>query len=44
MQPGDIPKSFADIDKSIERLNYKPTANVDGRVNSFISCYLEYYN
>jgi UDP-glucuronate 4-epimerase len=44
MLPGDVPKIFADIDKSIERLNYKPTTNVDGGVNSFISWYLEYYN
>ena len=28
MQPGDVPESFADIDKSIEMLGYKPITNV----------------
>ena len=44
MQPGDVLKSFADIDKSIERLNYKPTTNIDEGVKLLISWYLEYYN
>ena len=44
MQPGDVSESFADIDKSIELLNYKPTTNVDEGIKLLISWYLEYYN
>ena len=44
MQPGDVPESFAEIDKSIEMLNYKPTTNIDEGVKLLISWYLEYYN
>ena len=43
MQPGDVPESFADIDKSIEMLNYKPTTNVDVGIGKFIYWYNEYY-
>jgi UDP-glucuronate 4-epimerase len=43
MQPGDVPESFADIDKSIEMLGFKPTTNVDLGVSKFINWYNEYY-
>jgi UDP-glucuronate 4-epimerase len=44
MQPGDVPESFADIDKSIEMLNYKPTTNVDVGIKKFIDWYLNYFD
>jgi len=43
MQPGDIPESFADIEKSIKMLNYQPTTNVDVGVKKLIDWYLQYY-
>jgi UDP-glucuronate 4-epimerase len=43
MQPGDVKESFADIDKSIEILNYKPTTNVDVGIKNFIKWYKEFY-
>jgi UDP-glucuronate 4-epimerase len=43
MQPGDVSESFADIDKSIELLNYKPTTNVDVGIEKLIKWYKEFY-
>ena len=43
MQPGDIPESFADIDKSLEMLGYKPTTNVDVGISKFVEWYNEYH-
>ena len=44
MQPGDVPESFADIEKSIDMLNYKPTINIDKGIPLFIDWYKDYYN
>jgi len=44
MQPGDVPESFADIDKSIEMLNFKPTTNVDVGIEKLISWYKGFYS
>ena len=44
MQPGDVPESFADIDKSLEMLGYKPTTNVDVGIQKFVEWYKLYYN
>jgi UDP-glucuronate 4-epimerase len=43
MQPGDVTESFADIDKSIEMLNYNPTINIDVGVKNFIRWYEKFY-
>lgn len=43
MQPGDVPESFADIDKSVEMLGYKPTTNVDSGVGQFLNWYNNYH-
>ena len=43
MQLGDVIESFADIDKSIEMLKYKPTTNVDFGIRKFIKWYKTYY-
>ena len=42
MQPGDTKESFADIDKSIVMLDYKPTINIDIGINIFINWYKKY--
>ena len=39
MQQGDVPESFADIDKSIEMLGYKPTTNVNVGIKNLILWY-----
>ena len=43
MQPGDILESFAEIDKSVEMLEYKPTTNVDVGISKFVEWYNEYH-
>ena len=35
--------SFADIDKSVEMLGYKPTTNVDSGVGQFLNWYNNYH-
>jgi len=42
MQPGDVPESFADIDKSMEMIRYEPTTNVDVGIRKFIEWFKEY--
>jgi len=42
MQPGDVPESFADIDKSMEMLRYEPTTNVDVGIRKSIEWFKEY--
>ena len=43
MQPGDVPESFAEIDKSLEMLRYKPTTNVDVGISKFVDWYNKYH-
>ena len=40
MQPGDVRESFADIGKSVEMLDFKPTTNIDVGINKFIELYI----
>ena len=42
MQPGDVEESFADINKSKEMLEYKPTTNVDVGIKNFVKWYKDY--
>ena len=43
MQKGDIQKSFADIDKALKDLNYKPSVSIEKGVKEFINWYKEFY-
>lgn len=42
MQPDDVKKSYADIDKSIKLLDYKPSINIDVGVEIFVGWYKKY--
>jgi UDP-glucuronate 4-epimerase len=44
MQPGDVPESFADIDKSRKKLGFEPTTNIDTGIQRCIEWYLDYCN
>jgi len=44
MQMGDVKESFANIDKSIEMLNYKPSVNIEEGIKKFIDWYKSYHN
>ena len=42
MQPGDVEKTNADIEKSKQMLEYNPTTNVDVGIKKFIKWYRKY--
>tara|TARA_B100001540_G_scaffold313356_1_gene336138 strand:+ start:1636 stop:2595 length:960 start_codon:yes stop_codon:yes gene_type:complete len=42
MQPGDVKETFAEISKSIEMLDYKPTTNAKVGMRKFIDWYKQY--
>ena len=42
MKPGDVPESFADIDKSIEKLDYNPKIDIEDGIPLFIDWYKSY--
>ena len=42
MQPGDVEKTYADIKKSKEMLEFSPKTNVKEGVSKFINWYLDY--
>ena len=42
IQPGDVPKTFADINHSKEKLNYNPQTNINIGIPKFIKWYNNY--
>ena len=44
IQPGDVEKTFADIDYSRDKLGYEPTTSIDEGIPVFIRWYGEYVN
>ena len=43
MPRGDVKESFANINKSVEKLGFKPTTNVELGISKFIHWYKKYY-
>jgi len=43
MQPGDVPRTFADIDDLMKDVSFKPATSVDDGIKRFIEWYREYY-
>jgi len=43
IQPGDVEKTFANIDYSISKLNYKPKINIQEGIPKFIEWYKSYH-
>ena len=39
MQPGDVKKTYADIEHSIEKLNYKPVTPIKIGIPRFVKWY-----
>lgn len=39
-QPGDVPRTFADIRKARERLHYRPTTKIEDGIPKFVEWYL----
>ena len=43
MQPGDVKDSFANIDRSMKMLNFKPKTSIKTGIPNFINWYKEYH-
>lgn len=44
IQPGDVPETFADIDRSRELLSFDPKTNIEEGMTNFVDWFKEYYN
>ncbi len=44
MQPGDVPKTYADIDELTKDTGFKPVTKIEQGIPRFIEWYLSYYN
>lgn len=43
MQPGDVPRTYADITETTDALNWQPTTSIEESVRLFVQWYKEYY-
>ena len=43
LQPGDVPKTYANIDLLVKELNYKPNTTIEKGIDNFVRWYLQYY-
>jgi UDP-glucuronate 4-epimerase len=43
MQPGDVPRTFADVDELIKDYKYSPSTDISSGIDSFISWFISYY-
>ena len=43
MQPGDVPRTFADVDELIKDYKYSPSTDISSGIDSFISWFNSYY-
>jgi len=44
MQPGDVPKTWADVEDLFEYIDFKPQVGIDEGVKNFIDWYKDYYS
>lgn len=43
MQPGDVPKTYADVDKMMRKTNFKPDTRLEDGIKLFVDWYRQYY-
>ena len=43
LQPGDVPKTYADIDDLERDINYRPSTSIDKGIENFVDWYKDYY-
>ena len=43
LQPGDVPRTYANIDALIEDIGFKPAMPLEQGINNFVSWYKDYY-
>ena len=44
MQPGDVPRTYADVDDLIKDVGFKPTTTIEEGINKFVRWYQDFYN
>ena len=44
LQPGDVPDTYADVDKLVEDFDYKPTTTIEQGIQNFVTWYREFYD
>ncbi len=43
LQPGDVPDTYADVDKLVEDMDYQPGTSLEEGIGKFVEWYREYY-
>ncbi|NMA73353.1 MAG: NAD-dependent epimerase [Bacteroidales bacterium] len=43
LQPGDVPRTYADVDDLIRDVNFKPNTSLDEGIKNFVEWYKSYY-
>ncbi len=43
MQPGDVPRTYADVDDLMRDVGFKPTTNIEQGIESFVRWYKDFY-
>ncbi len=43
MQPGDIPRTYADVDELIQDIGFKPTTTIEQGIENFVRWYKDFY-
>jgi len=43
LQPGDVPRTYADIDDLMRDVGFKPTTSIEDGIGQFVKWYREYY-
>ena len=43
LQPGDVPKTYANVDLLVKELKYKPNTPIQKGIDNFVKWYLQYY-
>jgi len=44
MQPGDVSKTYADVEDLFEEISYRPSTDLQTGIGKFVDWYREYYN
>jgi UDP-glucuronate 4-epimerase len=44
LQPGDVQRTFADIDELTKAVGFKPSTSIEEGIQKFVSWYRHYYN
>ena len=44
MQPGDVKKTYADIESLYEKIGYKPETKIEDGLIKFIDWFMDYYD